>query len=107
VAAVVDRLPRATAVAAPRGAVAARLVRPAGRYRMPRERVDVELGAGAVVLPRLSPVGRPHQAAELDAHEQEPGVVRTGRDPAHVRGPRARREAPGRRRGNGAQRLEL
>jgi hypothetical protein len=69
--------------------------------------VDVALRPGAVVLPRLAAVLAPHQPAELDPDEQQRRVVRAGRDPAHVRRPRPRREAPGRLRGEVEERVEL
>ncbi|TML46387.1 MAG: hypothetical protein E6G20_10920 [Actinobacteria bacterium] len=62
--------------------------------------MDVALGAGTVVLPGLSAIGRSHQTAELDADEEDLRVVRARRDPADMRGPRSWREAP---RGPGRQ----
>src|SRR5207249_1872568 len=76
------------------------------RVRMPGEGVDVELGAGAPVLPALAAVAAPHQAAELDPDEHDLRLVRTRRDPANMGRPRPRREAPGRRGGERAQPLE-
>src|SRR5262245_21841524 len=92
VPALVGRAPGCAAVTAPRGPAAACLVRPTGCARMPGERVDVALGARAMVFPRLAAVGRAHQAAELDPDEDESGLVRARRDPADVRRPGTRRE---------------
>jgi hypothetical protein len=69
--------------------------------------VRVALGAGPVVGERRAAVLGHHDAAELDADEEALGAVRVGRDPAHVMGPRPRREAPARARGDVLQRLEL
>ena len=91
-------LPRFAAVVAPGGTATSRLVRAPLGDGVPGERMDVALGAGAMVLPRGAAVGGAHQPAQLDPNEEEVGVVRAGRDPAHVRGPRPRREAPGRLR---------
>src|SRR5690606_37889806 len=63
--------------------------------------------AGTVVLPRLAAVRAAHQAAQLDAGEQQARVVRIRRDPAHMGGPRPRREAPRGRRGEPTQRIQL
>ena len=106
VAAVVGGAPGLAAVLAPGRAAAARLVGAPLGARMPRDRVDVGLRAGPVVLPRLAAVGRAHEPAELDADEDEVGVVRARRDPAHVRRPRPRREAPPRARRKLEQRVE-
>src|SRR5688572_17161207 len=65
---------------------------------MPGERMNVTLGAGAMVLPGGAAVRRAHEAAELDAGQDDVRVMRAGRDPPDVRCPRARREAPGRGR---------
>src|SRR5262245_3663060 len=65
---------------------------------MPRERVHVALRSGTVVVPRLAAVRRAHEPTELDPDQQEVGVVRARRDPAHVRRPGPGREAPGRPR---------
>src|SRR5262249_60762491 len=60
-----------------------------------------------VILPALPAVARPHQAAQLDPDEEQVGVVRARRDPADMRRPRPRREAPGRLRWQLEQRLQL
>ena len=60
--------------------------------------MHVSLRAGLVVLPARAAVGGAHEAAELDPGEDQVGVVRVRRDPAHVRRPRPRREAPRRPR---------
>src|SRR5205823_3194224 len=75
-------------------AVATRLVRAAGHGRMPGERVDVARRFGPVVAEGRAGVVGSHQPAELDAHQHDVGVVRARGDPADVRGPGARREAP-------------
>ena len=106
VAAVVRALPRLPRVHAERGAAAARLVRAARLARVPGERVHVRLRVGAVVLPGVAAVGRAHEPAELDADEEQLRVVRAGRDPADVRRPRPRREAPRRPRRKLEQRVE-
>src|SRR3712207_6119507 len=69
--------------------------------------MDVALRARTMVVPGLAAVFAHHEAAELNADEQAAGVVRAGRDPADVRRPRTRRKAPGRRRGDRAEALEL
>ena len=69
--------------------------------------MHVRLRAGAMILPALAAVARAHQAAELDPDQEQVGVVRAGGDPAHVRSPRPRREAPVRPRGQLEQRLQL
>src|SRR5687768_2443298 len=74
---------------------------------MPGERVHVALRAGTVVLPGVTAIGRTHESAELDAGQDEIRVVRAGCDPADVRSPRARREAPGRGRRELAECREL
>ena len=107
VAAVVGSVPGIARVAAPRRASAARFVRPRGVPRMPRERVHVGLRAGTMVGPRLAAVRRAHEAAELDADEDQVCLVRAGRDPANVRRPRPGREAPRRPRRQLEQRGEL
>ena len=60
-----------------------------------------------MVLPGRAAVRRAHEAAELDAGEDDVGVVRARSDPADVRRPRARRKAPRRRRRKLAERGEL
>src|SRR3954470_23548388 len=60
-----------------------------------------------MVDPGLATVGRAHEAAELDAHEEQVGVVGARRDPAHVRRPGPRREAPRRPRRKLEQSREL
>ena len=98
VAAVVGGLPGLARVFAERRAAAAGLVCPPGNTRVPRERVHVGLRARTVVGPRGPAVGRAHQTAQLDSDEDQVAVMRARRDPAHVRRPRSRWEAPGRLR---------
>src|SRR5262249_22603707 len=107
VAAVVRAQPGLAGVAARRRAAAAGLVGPTRHARVPSERVHVGLRSRTMVLPGRAAVARAHQAAELDADEEQVAVVGARRDPAHVRGPRPRREAPGRPGGQLEQRLEL
>ncbi len=96
VSAFVRGLPALAPVDAPGGTAAARLVRETLDPRVPGERVDITLRAGSVVLPRLAAVGRAHQTAELDPGQDDVPVVWAWSDPADVRRPRPRREAPGR-----------
>ena len=98
--------PAVAAVDAEGRAAAAGFVRAPGLALVPDDRVHVALRARPVVGPRLAAVGRAHQAAELDPDEQQRGVVRAGRDPAHVRRPRPRRETPRRPRRELEQRVE-
>ena len=107
VEAVISGLPGLAGVGAEGGAAAARFVRAPRCVRVPGERVHVRLRTGTVILPAPPAVGRAHQAAELDPDQQQVGVVRAGCDPAHVRCPRARREAPVRPRGQLEQRFQL
>ena len=100
IAAVVSRSPGVAGVVAPGGSSTARLVCASVRLGVPRERVDVALRARPVVDPGLTAVRRAHEAAELDADEQQVALVRTGRDPADMRGPWSRRKGP---RGAGRQ----
>ena len=83
-------------IVAPCRAAPTSLVCAAGNARMPGQRVDVSLRTRAVVGPGFTAVARAHQPAQLDPHEQQVGVVRARRDPAHVRRPRSRRKAPAR-----------
>src|SRR5262245_46927362 len=94
VAAIVGFVPGLAVVATPGRPAAGGLVRAARLGRMPRERVHVALGTGTVVLPGRAAVGRAHEPAELDSGEDSYSLVRARRDPADVRRPRARREAP-------------
>jgi NAD(P)H-dependent FMN reductase len=64
-------------------------------------------GFGAVWSQALPAVGRAHQPAELDPDQEQVGVERARRDPAHVRRRRPRRETPARPRGQLEQRVEL
>ena len=73
---------------------------------MPREAVNVALRAGPVVLPGAAAVDGAHQPTELDPDEQQARLVRARRDPADVRCPRSRREAPGRPRRELEERVE-
>src|SRR5918996_91528 len=107
VAARVGGLPALAVVSAPGRAAAGRLVRAAGLCGVPGERVHVALSTRTMVLPRLAAVERAHEAAELDAGEDELRVVRARRDPTDMRRPRARREAPRRRRRQLPERGEL
>src|SRR6266508_2458271 len=74
---------------------------------MPGERVDVTLCAWTMVFPRLPGVARAHQPTQFDPYEEEVCVVRARRDPADVRGPRTRREAPRRPRRELKQSIKL
>ncbi|MGH3079577.1 MAG: hypothetical protein ACRDNH_00380 [Gaiellaceae bacterium] len=107
VAAVVGGLPGLARVFAERGAAAAGFVRPTRNARVPRQGMHVRLRAGSVVGSGGAAVGRAHQAAELDSDEDQVAVVRARCDPAHVRRPRPRREAPGRLRRQVEERVEL
>src|SRR5213595_2115304 len=60
-----------------------------------------------MILPRSAAIDGAHEPAELDPDQEHVGVVRVGRDPAHVRGPWARREAPRRSRRQLQKRLQL
>ena len=104
VASLVRRLPGLPSVVAPRGSTARRLVSAAAR--VPEQGVHVALRARRVIRPGLTAVGRAHQPPELDPDEQEPCVVRARCDPARVRRPGPRREAPGRPRRQVEQRIE-
>src|SRR5205823_2840363 len=60
-----------------------------------------------MILPRSAAIDGAHEPAELDPDQEHVGVGRVGRDPAHVRGPWARREAPRRSRRQLQKRLQL
>src|SRR5205809_747076 len=103
----VGAVPGVATVLAPGGAAASGLVGAPRLAWMPRERVDVALRTWPMVVPGLPAVGRAHEPTELDPDEEQVGVVRAGRDPAHVRRPWSRREAPRRARGELEQACEL
>jgi hypothetical protein len=107
VSTLVGRLPALTCVRAEGGTAAAGLVPASLDARVPGERVDVTLRAGAVILPALAAVARTHQPAQLDPDEEQVGVVRARGDPPHVRRPGPRREAPTRPRGQLEERRQL
>src|SRR5205823_6335077 len=60
-----------------------------------------------MILPRSAAIDGAHEPAELDPDQEHVGVGRVGRDPANVRGPWARREAPRRSRRQFQKRLQL
>src|SRR5262249_62288916 len=103
----IGRMPGRARVFAPSCAATRCLIRPARDTRVPGERMDVALRARAMVLPGRAAVDRAHQSAELDPSQDDARVVRARGDPADVRGPRARRKAPGRTRRQLEQTLEL
>src|SRR5215208_2300073 len=100
-------VPAATAVSAPGGAVAASLVGTPWSARMPRQAMHVTGRLRAMVAEGGAAVISAHQPTELDAHQHDVGLVRTRRDPAHVRRPRPRRKAPLRPRRDVLKRHQL
>src|SRR5829696_4290190 len=87
-------VPAAAAVAAPGGAVAAGLVGTPPCARMPRQAMDVAGRLGPMIAERGAAVFGAHQPAQLDADQNQLGIVRAWCDPAHVRGPGPGRKAP-------------
>src|SRR5690606_6716199 len=71
VAPCVRRGPTITAIMAPCGAAASRLIGSARDIWMPGKRVDVLLRTWAVVLPGFAAIGAAHQAAQLDADQKQ------------------------------------
>src|SRR5262245_10050520 len=106
-AALVEPLPRGSAVVRARRGVARGLVRAPRSRRVPGELMGVAARSRAVILERGPAVVRAHEPAELDADEDALRVVRVGGDPAHAVRPGARREAPARFGRDVLERLEL